>query len=254
MNNDNPMNSKTETRGFIILRHVNDVETNQYWNKCYACIRKYYPEEPIVIIDDNSDYKFVNATCSLYNVNIIYINPKYIGRGELLPYIYYLKYKFFDTAVIIQDSVFINQYIDFSCKNFRYFWTFDKMYDVWTYDKFIQVLKLLDAYSLYCYYLANNNSGCFGAMMVINHDVLVYIDSIYNLNQLIDQITCKEDRKVFERIIGLMLCYHYLSDIKDQSHTYFGDIHQYCEWGLPFNVIDSGNYINLPLIKVWKGR
>ena len=45
--------------GFIILRHVNNVQTNNYWNHCYNCIRKYYPEFLILIIDDNSNNEYI---------------------------------------------------------------------------------------------------------------------------------------------------------------------------------------------------
>ena len=46
--------------GFIILRHVNIELTNYYWNYSYDCIRKYYPNNLIMIIDDNSNYEYVN--------------------------------------------------------------------------------------------------------------------------------------------------------------------------------------------------
>ena len=41
--------------GFIILRHVNSELTNKYWVNCYNCIRRHYPENKILIIDDNSN-------------------------------------------------------------------------------------------------------------------------------------------------------------------------------------------------------
>jgi hypothetical protein len=60
--------------GFIVLRHVNDETTNQYWIHCYNCIRKYYPENMILIIDDNSNYDFVsNNELELYLFKYIYI-------------------------------------------------------------------------------------------------------------------------------------------------------------------------------------
>ena len=49
------MNNKI---GFIILRHVNSELTNQYWIYCYQSIRKY-PEQSILIIDDNSNYQYI---------------------------------------------------------------------------------------------------------------------------------------------------------------------------------------------------
>jgi hypothetical protein len=112
--------------GFIILRYVNSELTNKYWIHCYDCIRKYYPENNIIIIDDNSDYNFITEE-PLYNTTII--KSDYPKRGELLPYYYFLHNKLFDIAVIIHDSVFINDYIDFSVDNYRFIWEFEHDYD-----------------------------------------------------------------------------------------------------------------------------
>ena len=72
--------------GFIILRHVNSYVTDKYWKLCYDCIRKYYPENDIVIIDDNSHPEYVSYK-SIYKTKII--EAPYPKRGELLPYLYY---------------------------------------------------------------------------------------------------------------------------------------------------------------------
>ena len=56
--------------GFIILRHVNNKLTNKYWIHCYNSIRKYYPENSILIIDDNSNYQHVTNHV-VYNTTII---------------------------------------------------------------------------------------------------------------------------------------------------------------------------------------
>ena len=69
--------------GIIILRHVNNVCTNKYWINCYKCIRQYYPENKILIIDDNSNYEYISNEV-LYKTRII--KSEYPGRGELLPY------------------------------------------------------------------------------------------------------------------------------------------------------------------------
>jgi len=97
--------------GFIILRYVNSEETNKYWIESYVCIRSLYPDSMIIIIDDNSNYIFITKI-PLKNTRII--ESEFKGAGELLPYIYFLKYRYFDTAVIIHDSVFIKKYIDFT--------------------------------------------------------------------------------------------------------------------------------------------
>ena len=56
--------------GFIILRHVNNNLTNKYWIKSVNSIRHFYPENHILIIDDNSDYNYVTNE-KLYKTTII---------------------------------------------------------------------------------------------------------------------------------------------------------------------------------------
>lgn len=83
--------------GFIILRHVNNHLTNKYWIHCYDCIRKVYSSITIIIIDDNSNYEFITHK-EMYNTHII--KSEYPGRGELLPYYYYLHNMLFDKAIL----------------------------------------------------------------------------------------------------------------------------------------------------------
>ena len=97
--------------GFILTRHVNSEKTNKYWNHSVKCLRTLYPLNKIIIIDDNSNYNFVKAEFEYKNVEII--QSEFNGRGELLPYYYYLKNKFFDHAVILHDSVFFHRRVHF---------------------------------------------------------------------------------------------------------------------------------------------
>ena len=97
--------------GFIITRHVNSEKTNNYWNRCVKLIRTFYPHRKIVVIDDNSNQDFVKAEFEYKNV--IYEQSEYPGRGELLPYTYFLKNHYFDNAVIIHDSVFFHKRVNF---------------------------------------------------------------------------------------------------------------------------------------------
>ena len=84
-----------DTFGFIVTRHVNSELTNKYWNHCVKLLRTLYPLRKIVIIDDNSNYDFVKPEFNYKNLQVI--QSEYPGRGELLPYYYYIKNKFFDT-------------------------------------------------------------------------------------------------------------------------------------------------------------
>ena len=97
--------------GFIITRHVNSEQTNKYWNQCVKLIRSFYPMKQIIIIDDNSNQNFINSEYNYKDITVI--QSEYPGRGELLPYVYFLKYKWFSSAVIIHDSLFIHKRIPF---------------------------------------------------------------------------------------------------------------------------------------------
>ena len=77
-----------DTYGFIITRHVNSEITNKYWNHCIKCIRTFYPYRKIVIIDDNSNQDFLISFHNYENIEII--NSEFPGRGELLPYYYFI--------------------------------------------------------------------------------------------------------------------------------------------------------------------
>ena len=99
--------------GFIILRYVINELTNKYWIKCVNSIRQHYPENNILIIDDNSNYDFITDE-KLYKTTVI--NSEFHKRGELLPYYYYLHNKLFDVAVIMHDSAFINKIYRYECK------------------------------------------------------------------------------------------------------------------------------------------
>ena len=60
------------------------------------------------------------------------IYSEFNSRGELLPYYYFYRFKFFDTAVIIHDSVFINDFIDnrsLLTPNCKILWSFEHDWD-----------------------------------------------------------------------------------------------------------------------------
>jgi hypothetical protein len=228
--------------GFIILRHVTNKLTDKYWILCYQCIRKYYPENNIIIIDDNSDYKFV-TNMILYKTNII--NSEYHGRGELLPYFYYLNNKFFDTAVIIHDSVFVNSYIDFNVDTYKIIWDFTHEWD--QIEDETMMIKLFNDPELLDFYENKELwTGCFGAMTVITHKYLTEVNDKYDISKLLDYVLNRKNRISFERVIACLL------QKNNKQETLLGNIHKYCKYGIKFR--ERFRYKRLPLIKVWTGR
>ena len=228
--------------GFIILRHVNNELTNKYWIRCVNSIRQYYPENQILIIDDNSDYNFITNE-TFYKT--IVINSEYPKRGELLPYYYYLYNKLFDVAIIIHDSVIINKYIDISVEKYKFLWEFEHDWDqIEDETRMINIFNDLELRDFY----ENKHlwKGCFGCMTIIRHDYLEFINNKYDISKLLEHVLTRYNRCSFERVLACLL------QKEGKKETLLGNIHKYCNVGIDFNQVD--NYLHLPLIKYWTGR
>ena len=252
------------TFGFIITRHVNSENTNRYWNHSIKLLRRLYPNNKIIIIDDNSDKNFLKADFNYINVEII--ETKFKGCGELLPYYYYIKYKFFDNAVIIHDSVFFHKKINFELLNninVIPLWFFNP--DKENINNTLRITNHLKNKILIDPQLSFNNIviglphnnwyGCFGVQSYINHGFLLQLQNKYNLTNMISAVSCRADRCCLERIFG---CIFYTENPKIiKPKALLGNIHEYQNWGLTFD-----DYINKlkkkqkikPIIKVWTGR
>jgi hypothetical protein len=237
--------------GFIVLRHVNSPKTNLYWNHCVQSIQRLYPYVKIVIIDDNSNPIFLKSECN--TSEIIVVNSEFKGRGEILPYYYLLKNKWFDNAVIIHDSVFINQRIRFEVfcgKSVVPLWSFEANNEHMTNVKRLAshltnnrlMLNLLSDTGLPT--MQKKWTGCFGGMCFINTDYLLSINSKYNLAFLVHHIKCRDDRCSLERILGIIF---------SSKESVFGDIFKYGIWGLTYDEYMSRKVVR-PIIKVFTGR
>ena len=250
--------------GFIISRHVNSEKTNHYWNRCVQCLRKLYPFKIIVIIDDNSNQKYIKADYDYKNVQII--SSEFPKRGELLPYYYFHKYRFFKNAVIIHDSVFFHQKILFEKMNGT------KVLPLWHFNKdkenifrTINIANVLK-YSFMIQQKLNLNDnvmglnydkwfGCFGVQSYINLDFLDNLVNKYNLFQLLKVVKCRDDRCSLERIFGIIFNTECPSLVKQKS--LLGDIFCYQRWGYTYDeYMNDVNHKRLPkyTVKIWTGR
>jgi len=191
--------------GFIITRHINSEKTNNYWNINVKLLNKFYPNKLIVIIDDNSNKKYLKQLFPLKNLLII--QSHYPKRGELLPYIYFLQNKWFDKAVIIHDGIFIHKKILF--EKIKYpaisLWHFDNNIK----DNLKNTVRLsnyLNYSKIIKYKLLNNDlfNGCFGVQSFISHNFLLYLNNKYKIQNLLYAVHTREDRCSLERIMGLL--------------------------------------------------
>ena len=241
--------------GFIIIRHVNSEKTNRLWQECYKSIRLFY-DNPIVIIDDNSDSKFLTT---LDMINVTLIQSEYPKRAELLPYYYFLREAWFDTAVILHDSVFIQAPINFNKPN-HYLWHFtshdwdDKQGEIECIRKLKNHEPLLEFYNS-----TDKWNGCFGVMSIITYKMIHDINMKYNFFILLDTIVTRVQRMMIERVFAGI--FPNARTITKDNCSYFGNIQTYCKWGFneKYTILNyledkSNNKINLPIVKLWSGR
>jgi len=244
--------------GFIFTRYVNSKITNNYWKECYKCIRKYYNNQ-IIIIDDNSDYNFINPNDEKILENCIIIKSEFQQRGEILCYYYYYNLKPFEKAVIIHDSVFLNSKLDNdiikNITDIKFLWHFDKTATIYDVVEPINILfnNLNNNSELFIFYNNKNCwNGCFGVQSIITYDFLEKIEEKYNLFNLMKCIKNRDFRMAFERVFGVLASIEKKELIYESS--LFGNIfnHYKC---FEYSYQD---YVNNPIesqiIKIWSGR
>jgi len=259
--------------GFIFTRHVNSGVSNQYWKECIRCIRKRYPPNtPILIVDDNSNLEYLNPTnIDIPNVQIV--QSEFIGRGELLAYYYFYKLRPFQKASILHDSVFVQKHVDFgnSKNDVSFLWGFHSVLSEDTEHEtdLIKTLKHSDTL-LEIYKDTSKWIGCFGCMSVITLPFLDRLVEKYDMFRLLDIVKNRHARMCLERIIGLMFVaeepnYKLLfGDLaRFPKHFYFTYAH-YLDWKkhkYPSNAISFRptpspitSYDPYPFLKVWSGR
>jgi hypothetical protein len=226
-------------------------------------LRTLYPLRKIVIIDDNSNYDFVKPDYDYNNIEII--RSEFKGRGELLPYYYYLKTKFFENAIIIHDSVFFHAKIDFDMLNVKVLplWFFypDK-------ENLGNTIRLSNSLTN-SFNIQNKLSqsdtvlglthlkwfGCFGGQSYINHGFLCDIEKKYHITNLINVVRNRNDRCCLERILGVIFFTEYDKIVGKKS--LLGDIMKYTKWGYSYSEYEKDlKKGKLPkiIIKIWTGR
>jgi hypothetical protein len=250
--------------GFIITRHVNSEITNRYWNHSVKLLRTFYPKIRIIIIDDNSNQDFVKADFDNYNIEII--QSEFPGRGELLPYYYYIKNKFFENAIILHDSVFIHKKINFNILNGT------KVLPLWYFNpdkENVEISKKISNNLLNSFMLQNKFQneirigmpmdkwyGCFGVQSYINHNFLLQIEQKYKITNMISAVLCRADRCCLERIMGCIFYSENPNILKIKS--LFGDItlhYSYATYTFEqyMQHLKKGT-IPRNVVKVWTGR
>lgn len=253
--------------GFIITRHVNSEQTNKYWNQCVKLIRTHYPLRKIVIIDDNSNQDYVKADFDYENLTIV--QSEYPKRGELLPFVYLLRYKWFPNAVIIHDSLFIHKKIAFDKLSIPVIPLWHHDYDKENINNIVRITSTLTNNRHLLRKIRKNeemviNMGitndkfnlCFGGQCYIKLSFLERLQQKYNITNMIQAINSRTDRCSLERVLGLLF-YEECPRLQ-KYNSLFGDIMRMPRaFAYNYNDYDEDlkrkKLLN-PFVKVWTGR
>jgi len=259
-----------ESFGFILTRHVSSEKTNKFWNEAYNCIRKYYPTETIMLVDDNSNYDYVVALPGTVLKNVFFVQSEYPTRGEILPYYYMYKYKLFNKAVILHDSTYMQTHLDFPSllgdDKVRLLWNFAHHWETVSYHYIVNDIKNLlgklnhSEELLELYEKKDNWCGCFGIISILTLD---YCEKVlhekYNFFNLLEHLKTKIDRCCLERLFGIVCCHN---DETVKNKVIYGDIHnyinQYCKWTYDYDEYirdrEENKLSQFPIIKTFNGR
>lgn len=241
--------------GFIIIRHINSEKTSQYWKECLRSIRRFYPNQLVMIIDDQSNQEMID----LRDINIencFFIRSEFPGCGEFLGYYYFNLYKLFRRAVILHDSVFFQEYIDFDSEKetFRFLWHFVTHF--WDNDKEERSLlsRLKNHDELIDFYTQKSEwNGCFGLMCYVTSDFIDFLQQHHEIFNLIPHVKDRQIRSCMERIIGMVFTFYHR-----RVPSVLGDILEYIPWGYEWDLYlhDRGSerLRQYPLVKIWTGR
>jgi hypothetical protein len=191
-----------------ILRHANTPDQDNLWKRCLASVLHFHNDIGIVIIDDNSTIPIEES--SFYTI----VKSEFSGAGELLPYYYYLKYKWSERMIFLHDSMLLTHPFDFDKIDkypICYLWHFiihncDNRPLI---NRFLQILKNKDELIS----MFNNNKlwdGCFGVASTVRLDFLERFEEKYEFfSRLTPLVKTREDRMAMERVFSIaVFCEH----------------------------------------------
>ena len=244
------------TLGIIITRHVRCETTNLIWNECYSCIRKWYPNNIVMIVDDASNYEYIKTDHNLTNCFVI--QSEFPGAGELLGYYYFHKYHLFDKALVIHDSSFLNGKLQIDIDHIHtaiFIWHFSHEWNINEED--LKLMKVLNNIELLTniYNDTNRWKGCFGTQSVITYTFLDIIVQKYNLFSMLQVIKTRNQRCNLERVFGLVCCAE--DTAINHKPSIMGLIHDCEDFGtvnLERYKTHFNWYSHLAIIKTWVGR
>lgn len=260
--------SGAKSFGFIIPTYIATEAHLAVLKEGLRRIRLYH-NYPIVIINDHSPIDLSNLEKEFKDVTVELSLNK--GAGEMNPYLHYYLHKYFDTAIILHDSMHLNKPLEniglvLDIKFVRHFtnhvihWStltepktdYNQKYGIKTHDDLIIHLlkKVLSEKNLpfldFClerYPKKRTWVGCYGIQTIITHDFLKELQEKTNILDFTVIATNRRSRCAMESIFALAC--HYLRDTDYLANSYDG---------LYFDGINPGKLITENFSKISLNR
>lgn len=246
---------KSQSIVFVILTHCRDEKDYRMFLHSHNSIKLIYPGARVIVIDDHSPYALNDTKIEIIKSDF----PN--AAGEILPYYYFLKYRWADKMIFLHDSMFLKRRFHHHELNHpvKFHWHFPHQEE--SPEEEIQYLLsyLKQADELIDYNLNQKSEwlGCFGVASLISLDVLRDLESKYGfISRLVRKINDREERMALERIFAILLFREgYLTK---EGCSNFGTITEY-----PYNfrlTFESGELAWVKeaypgaIIKTWRGR
>ena len=218
---------------FIITRHVNSEQSNELWQENIRCIRRWYPTDPILIIDDHSNPAFLSSLdTNNHNANIQIIASEFTpGSGEMLAYYYYHRLKLADTAILLHDSFWIQTPIpnlekirENSYFTTKFLLSFDRFHENFQQETdYLRQLKNPEPLVWWYHQTELCRYGCQGIQTIISHRFLLEMQEKHHILDLLPLVKTRVDRMCMERVFAAVAMY--LSpDLLDRNQvSIYGD-------------------------------
>lgn len=214
--------SEQDSLVFVILTHVKDEKTGTLWKKAHDSVRKFYPDESIVVIDDNSPLPPNIEGLE----NVTFIRSEYPGAGELLPYLYFLKFKWADRMIFLHDSMaLIRPFTEEELAPLvKFHWHFSDLPEEDAKTPIEELLaELHNGDELIQFKRHAKWDGAFGVASLIHINVLEDLSEKYGFPDRLKQIVhTRNQRMALERVFGILL--ERSEYFKDQKSSNFGSI------------------------------
>lgn len=233
--------------GFIISTCITSKLQYDQLSRCINSIRTHHKENYILIINDTKNKLEYNIKELFENDNkIIIVSSINQGSGELQSFYFFQKQNYFDTAVILHDSMILLEALDnIKDINIKFIWYFSNHITQWdiinepitnyniennirTHTDLLQDCILSDfrdnvqfqKFSLHCLKDKKKWVGCFGTCCIINKETLQRIENIVPFIKTFTQYTNKRYRCAAESIFAL-IC-HFIYNHIDFTKSYDG--------------------------------